>query len=347
MELPIYKIVFDPEMFESGINMIALTETPAIEITAMRFTDEKPMFFFNEEQQIVAGPAIIPNKKIYRKDEKGNEFYVIFEPETIIKMVEKFNSEIREVVFNKEHSDTKITGFINGKWIIEDPEHDKSKFYGFELPKHTFFIEAKIDSKEDWEYIKSLPAIGFSIEGFMDVAKLTEKTKFKKQKMKKTRKFIAQRSNTRKIFNKVSKKYFEETVISEDQEILLVPELKEGEAVEVISDSNEIVTAEDGTYVIPTEEVEITIVDGKIEEIQSVVEEMEEEKPIEEEKPVEEEKPKEEEMEMDPELVAKLADLETRLAILESKMPVEEQPIEQFSKKRSNVVETLIQLQKI
>jgi hypothetical protein len=170
-DLPTYFITID-EIEEGGIDLISLVENPAIMIKGLAFADEtKPLINelkFNEEKQIIAGPAIIPNLPIYRYDDEIGEYYVEFTKETIEKMVEKFNQSPKDKPINLEHTSTIVPAFIKGSWIIENPELDKSRSYGFNnLPEGTWFIEVKITDKEFWEKIKKQKKTGFSIEGIM------------------------------------------------------------------------------------------------------------------------------------------------------------------------------------
>lgn len=125
-------------------------------------------FTFNEEKQIIAGPAIIPNLNIYRFDQQLGEYYVTFTKEVIEKMVEKFNKTPKQDQINLDHSTTIAPAFIKGSWIIEDEEYDKSKTYGFDLPVGTWFIEVKVTDKEFWmNEVKDKGKFGFSIEGLL------------------------------------------------------------------------------------------------------------------------------------------------------------------------------------
>jgi hypothetical protein len=126
---------------------------------------------FNEEKQIIAGPAIIPDFKIYRYDEELGEYYVTFTREVIEKMVEKFNKQSVKDPINIDHSDTIAPAFIKGSWIVENSEFDKSRMYGFELPEGTWFLEVKVTDSKFWnEEIKKKGKFGFSIEGLMGLS---------------------------------------------------------------------------------------------------------------------------------------------------------------------------------
>ncbi len=65
-----------------------------------------------------------------------------------------------------EH-EKKITGLsVVESWIIEDEEKDKSKLYGFDLPKGTWMISMKVNNDEVWNDVKEGKVKGFSIEGY-------------------------------------------------------------------------------------------------------------------------------------------------------------------------------------
>jgi hypothetical protein len=170
-DLPIYEIEVDEEG-NQGIRMISLVADPAISVMGMYFSsDIEQEFRFKsvKEQQTIVGPAMIPNKKILRKDNNDNYYYVYFTKETIKKMVEKFLSDGNNRSLNIDHSNQMVPGFIQGAWIVEDPTYDKSRYYGFNLPVGSFFIEVKIENKDFWlSEVKDEGRYGFSIEGLMN-----------------------------------------------------------------------------------------------------------------------------------------------------------------------------------
>lgn len=180
-ELPVYKITID-DIEDSGIEYVSLVEKPAIMIKGLAFSDNvEPQYFkFNDDKQIIAGAALIPDLKIYRYDIDLGEYYVVFEKETIEKMVDKFNKTQKEYKINLEHTDKLVPAFIKGSWIIEDMTNDKSRMYGFtDLPVGTWFIEVKIEDKEFWnKEVRGKNRTGFSIEGIMGLTLSSIKNKF-------------------------------------------------------------------------------------------------------------------------------------------------------------------------
>jgi hypothetical protein len=167
-KLPLYEIVID-DNDETGIALISLVDEPAINIKGMAFNENSIMSFKEiGEKQIIVGPAIIPDMKIYREDEKYGQYYVKFSAETIEKMVEKFNRYGSNRKINIDHSNEMVDGFIMEDWIVEDEVYDKSRKYGFEVPKGTYMIKVKIEDRDFWlREVKGNGKFGFSIEGLL------------------------------------------------------------------------------------------------------------------------------------------------------------------------------------
>jgi hypothetical protein len=264
-QLRTYFIDFDETEFESGVDMIAITENPAIETFALKFNSEAPVLFkFDREKGIIAGAALIPDKPILRYDEKKKEYFnVVFTKEVIERMVNKFNSEQRITKFNFNHDgDTPVEGFIKGSWIVEDSEKDKSAFYGFNLPQGTWFIEAQITDRDFWdEVVSKMDRVGFSVEGLMGLIgykfKELETNKKTENNMKH---FNVLTVKNKKTFNKKLRK-FEEVEVTEEG-ILVAEEITEGQEVSLQISEDEAVAAPTGEY--HTEDEVIYVEDGVI-----------------------------------------------------------------------------------
>ena len=141
----------------------ALVETPlgiGTEFSKQEFAD----------QQIVAGPFMIPKKLIYRKDDSG-EYYVYFSDETIQKIAYKYMQNKYTDNTNLEHQESLGLKdvFVVESWLVADPKRDKSLIYsgGEEYPKGTWYGLMKVKNKEIWDnYVKTGFVKGFSVEGF-------------------------------------------------------------------------------------------------------------------------------------------------------------------------------------
>ena len=125
------------------------------------------------EQQIVAGPVLIPEKLIYRWDEVEEDYYVYFSADTIKRIAYKYMEQKYTDSANLEHDSEQMLKnvYLAESWIIDNPSTDKSKaITGKEYPKGTWFAIMKIKNKRIWdEYVKTGLVKGFSAEGyFMD-----------------------------------------------------------------------------------------------------------------------------------------------------------------------------------
>ena len=122
--------------------------------------------FTDDEEMIVTGPSMVPNQLILRKDEMGNPFHVYFSKDTIKKIAKKFFEYNKQNNTDVNHDDNITTGnTLLESWIVDDPNMDKSKAMGFNVPAGTWFTTYKINDEETWQKIKSGELNGYSIAG--------------------------------------------------------------------------------------------------------------------------------------------------------------------------------------
>ncbi len=123
----------------------------------------------NEEKQIVIGPAMIPDLRIFRKDAKGNPYYVYFSEKTIRQIAEKYMRN-KYIDNNDQMHDGRAVKdvYVIESWIKED-EQDKSNKYGYgDLPVGTWFVSMKIKNPKVWQAVKEGQLNGFSVSGYFE-----------------------------------------------------------------------------------------------------------------------------------------------------------------------------------
>ena len=162
----IVELIIDEKDDESGISAVSVVESPAIESDFLALKKhEVELKEVDTEKRILMGAALIPNKQIYRKNEKNEEYYIYFSEETVRKASELFFMNSNQNNATLEHKD-KIDGMsVVESWITEG-EHDKSMNYGFNFPKGTWVISMKVNNDEIWNKVKLGEIKGFSIEGY-------------------------------------------------------------------------------------------------------------------------------------------------------------------------------------
>lgn len=165
---------YDIEMDEyndiDGVKWLSVVDKPAIEVTGIyfkEFSDINEGFKFKEvdtEKGILAGPSMIPDIKIPRKDKVRGLFTVSFSKEQIEIAQRKFSRNQYGNNINFDHTDQKVKAFVLEQWIITDPAFDKSRTFGYNLPIGTWFTMVKFDDMDFYRDVVKNGYHSFSIE---------------------------------------------------------------------------------------------------------------------------------------------------------------------------------------
>jgi len=162
----IVELIIDEKDETSGIDAVSVVESPAIESDFIALKKhEIELKEVDAEKRILMGAALIPNKQIYRKNDKNEEYYIYFSEETVRKASELFFMNSNQNNATLEHKQ-KLDGMsVVESWITEG-KNDKSMNYGFNFPKGTWVISMKVNNDEIWNKVKLGEVKGFSIEGY-------------------------------------------------------------------------------------------------------------------------------------------------------------------------------------
>ena len=166
--MKIVELIIDERDSESGIDAVSVVESPAIEENFIALAEQKiELKEIDAEKRILMGAALIPNKKIYRVNEKTKEeFEIFFSEQTVRQAMELFFKKGNQSKATQEHAKSIDGMTVVESWLIEDKVHDKSVKYGFSLPQGTWMISMKVDNDKVWNDVKEGKVKGFSIEGF-------------------------------------------------------------------------------------------------------------------------------------------------------------------------------------
>lgn len=177
--MKIVELVIDEKDELSGIDAVSVVENPAIEENFIHLSKhEIELKEIDQEKKILMGAALVPNKQIYRRNAKNEEYYIYFSEDTVRKASELFLMRSNQNNATYEH-DKKLDGMsVVESWIIEDEKLDKSVKYGFSLPKGTWMISMKVNNDQVWKDVKEGKVKGFSIEGYfadkLEMSQMTE-----------------------------------------------------------------------------------------------------------------------------------------------------------------------------
>lgn len=166
--LPIYEVYIDTGDTETGMFVISLVNEPAIEKDFLAFSNDKIHLEYkivNEEEQKVFGAIAIADLPIYRRDESGFEYYIVFNKETIAKMTEKYFKMGFQNNVDTEHNLKLEDGVTLTQMFIKDTEKGINPM-GFEdVADGSLFAEFHIENAEVWNDVKEGKYKGFSLAG--------------------------------------------------------------------------------------------------------------------------------------------------------------------------------------
>jgi hypothetical protein len=163
--MELFELKIDDELLDE-VFAISLVGEPAIESNFVFFDKEKVQFEkIDNEKRIVAGPVLIPNKKILRVDGEGKPYEVFFSPQTVEKLAQNYLKRRYTNKSTLEHEED-----VNGVSLVESwiktTKMDKSNGLGLNLPIGSWVGLFKIDNDEIWDdYVKTGSVKGLSIEG--------------------------------------------------------------------------------------------------------------------------------------------------------------------------------------
>lgn len=165
-DLQTVELFIDEDKLRDGVEAISLVEFPAIEENFVALSQHKVEFkTLDEDKRVVVGLALVPDKKILRKREKGL-YNIVFSKETVRLASELYLKRLKNNNATLEH-EVPVEGVsVIESWIVEDASMDKSNLYGLNAVEGAWVVKMKIDNDQTWKEVKEGKYLGFSIEAF-------------------------------------------------------------------------------------------------------------------------------------------------------------------------------------
>jgi len=164
--MDIVELFIDDENEYSGIDAISVVESPAIEEDFIALKNQEfKLAEVDSEKRILMGPALIPNKPIYRKSD-DKEYYIYFSKKTVKKASELFLMRGKQNNSTFEHQVPLQGMSVVESWLVEDEKKDKSRKYNLNVPVGTWMVSVKVNNDSVWQEVKAGKVKGFSIEGY-------------------------------------------------------------------------------------------------------------------------------------------------------------------------------------
>ena len=279
---PVFDVFVTDE--DTGMLKISLVDEPAVMKDFLAFDSHRRMQMYSvqdEEKRLLLGVVARANFPIYRKDERLGEYFIVFKPDTIRKMAEKYLAESRQNNVNLMHGkDTDVEGVQMVQWFIQDSGKGIVPA-GFDVPDGSLFAEFHVLNDEVWKAVKEGTYKGFSLEGFFDmapehevqeVADMVEDCDGMFSRIMKKAHSILNEQNMSKIdrFKAALAKFFAALGnVSTDKGVLSWDgdeDLKAGDEVFILDGEGNRAVPEDGDY-ITTDAKTIVVAEGRVAEI--------------------------------------------------------------------------------
>ena len=299
-----------------GMDAISLVDAPAVEVDFLCFNKEekKQLQFANEDKHIITGVVCLCDTPIYRYSPAIGDYWVVFNPETIEKMVLKYSKNKLWNSINLDHNNNlAVESVIMMESYMIDKERGICPKEFENIPDHSWVCSFKVEDENLWNTIKNTDLLnGFSLQGEFQLEE-----KFKQ-------------INKVEKMNKIVKAILKLADMPTDKGMITVTAIEIGEPV-FMTETEE--PAADGEYVLE-DGTKITVEGGVIIEIEAKEEPVEEPEPIVE--PIEQ---SEEEQARIAELEAQVAELTTsieekdaKIAELEAALAEKEAQVEEMKK---------------
>ena len=295
--LPLYLVNVDDD--ECTITTISLVEHPAMQTQMLCFGEQKPIlkFSLDEPKHCFISCIVRCDYPIYRVDDEGNEFYIVFDKETSKKLCQKLLRDGFQQNISLDHNGKLISGIELQEVFLKDSEHGINPSGYDDVAEGSLFGVYHVSDENLWRECVEGRFGGVSLESYLHLEQ------FKQIKKNNNHKFMS------KLKDSIKALLLQFSEVETDKGILTWEE--DGEIMVGYAVYMDGEPAADGEYVAG--ENIIVVAEGKVAEIKPV------ETPAEDPAPA-----AEPEMPVEPE-PAQAA--EEPAPVAEPEMPVEPAPV--------------------
>ena len=173
--LPVFDALISDE--DTGMLKISLVDEPAVMTDFLAFDAVRRMQMYSiqdEEKRLVYGVVMRADFPIYRRDERVGEYYIVYKPETIRQMAEKYLADGFQNRVNVMHS-TDVEDVQMVQWFIKDSTRGVNPEGFHDVADGSLFAEFHVLNDEVWNSVKDGTYKGFSLEGVFDFIPETDK----------------------------------------------------------------------------------------------------------------------------------------------------------------------------
>ncbi len=172
--MDLVELIIDENKEKDGVFAISFVEEPAIEENWVALSQQKYEFkSIDEEQKVIVGFALVPDKQIFRK-QGDREYNIVFSKETVKQASHLYLKQLNNKNTTLDHSVDTDGVTVVESWIVEDVKNDKSQLYGLNAIEGAWCVVMKVDNDKVWKDVKDGVYMGLSIEGIFSPKEVKE-----------------------------------------------------------------------------------------------------------------------------------------------------------------------------
>lgn len=171
---PVYEVSINSDNHK--IFGISLVEEPAIEteFLALSKIEDKITLSFQDDKHIVSGIALRANMPIYRIDDAGNGYYILFTPDVIEKFMMRYAKDRNAFNVTVNHEFPVDNCYVVESYLI-NKERGICPIEFSDIEDGSWYVSMKIENDAVWNEIKNNKSLkGFSIEAFSEFKPIQE-----------------------------------------------------------------------------------------------------------------------------------------------------------------------------
>lgn len=165
--MKIYKVKIDEDE-QLGMDAISLVEFPAVEVDFLAFSKDHRMELtqFDEEKREITGVVCLADTPILRKNEQFGVHCILFDRDTIRKMMLRYFKNGFNNRVNVEHRGEMIEGLTMIESYVKDSTRNVAPVEFKDVTDGSWIATFKVENEDIWSSIREDHKLrGFSLQG--------------------------------------------------------------------------------------------------------------------------------------------------------------------------------------
>ena len=170
-KIPVYSVCQDGDVY--GISLVDKPANGFMFVALSEVSKVVNLSADDKKKRILYSIVLRPDQLIYREDEQGRPFNLIFNEETVEHYSQEFlrNGFTNNSKYNHEGEWLKDVTIVEN-WIVKDGNNDKANAVGLSVKEGDWVAGIKVSQKVWDDFVETGKVKGFSIDSFISFEKI-------------------------------------------------------------------------------------------------------------------------------------------------------------------------------